>query len=328
MKQGLIGVIVPVYKVEKYIAECIESILVQTYTNLRLILVDDGTPDDAGKTCDEYAKKDTRITVIHQENAGVTRARARGVEEADDCEFITFVDGDDTLVNNGLEKMYKHMDDCTEIVMCNNYHANEANVRFYELPDGQDSIETTYFIKRNIALNGGAPWGKLFRRTLFNKKTFDIPRDIICGEDVIMNIRLAFNCNSPIKLINEPLYNYRIHPQSVFNQFRHTAEYEHLFWRKVLEAIPTERIPEFINDHINIRLTLWKMHNKKAKRPQWADTPFHIQLKSDIKEYHFTAPFFDKLLLFNTNTIIRAMIIILRTISKPFLRMSKNQLSI
>lgn len=67
----MIGVIVPVYKVEKYIIECIESILTQTYTNFRLILVDDGTPDSAGKICDEYAQKDPRITVIHQENAGV-----------------------------------------------------------------------------------------------------------------------------------------------------------------------------------------------------------------------------------------------------------------
>ena len=73
-----IAVIVPVYKAEEYIAECIESILAQTYTKFRLVLVDDGTPDGAGKICDEYAKKDTRITVIHQQNAGVTRARARG----------------------------------------------------------------------------------------------------------------------------------------------------------------------------------------------------------------------------------------------------------
>ena len=78
MTKGLIGVIVPVYKVEKYIAECIESILAQTYTNSRLIIVDDGSPDNSSKICDEYAKKDSRITVIHQENAGVTRAIARG----------------------------------------------------------------------------------------------------------------------------------------------------------------------------------------------------------------------------------------------------------
>ena len=107
MSKERIGVIVPVYKVKKYITECIESILAQTYTNFRLILVDDGTPDNAGNICDEYAKKDSRITVIHQENAGVTRARAQGVEEASDCEFITFVDSDDMLSHTALFELQK-----------------------------------------------------------------------------------------------------------------------------------------------------------------------------------------------------------------------------
>lgn len=78
MQKGLIGVIVPVYKTEKYIAECIESILAQTYTNFRLILVDDGSPDAAGTICDEYAAKDSRITVIHQKNAGGYTRKSTG----------------------------------------------------------------------------------------------------------------------------------------------------------------------------------------------------------------------------------------------------------
>ena len=117
MQKGLIGVIVPVYKVEKYIAECIDSILAQTYTNFRLILVDDGTPDNAGNICDEYAKKDSRITVIHQENKGVTRARARGVEETNDCEFITFVDSDDTIITTYLEILKNAINEDTDIVI-------------------------------------------------------------------------------------------------------------------------------------------------------------------------------------------------------------------
>ena len=123
----VIGVIVPVYKVEKYIAECIESILAQTYTKFRLILVDDGTPDNAGKICDEYAKKDSRITVIHQENAGVTRARARGVEEASDCEFITFVDSDDMLAKYALEELHGLMDAGTDIVLGTTYFTENEN---------------------------------------------------------------------------------------------------------------------------------------------------------------------------------------------------------
>ena len=112
-----ISVIVPVYKTEKYVAECIDSILAQTYTNFRLILVDDGTPDRAGAICDEYAAKDERITVIHQENAGVTRARARGVKEAEDSVWVTFVDSDDKLHPNALYEFITHTSDDVDIVL-------------------------------------------------------------------------------------------------------------------------------------------------------------------------------------------------------------------
>ena len=324
MVQGLIGVIVPVYKAEEYIAECIESILAQTYTKFRLVLVDDGTPDSAGKICDEYAKKDPRITVVHQENAGVTRARAHGVEEAKDCDFITFVDSDDTLTNDALDKMYQCMNDDTEIVMCNNYLSNGTCCKFYEIPQEQKSVETSFFIKRDIWLNGGAPWGKLFRRDLFNSKTFDIPRHVICGEDVIMNLRLAFNCKNPIRIINTPLYNYRIHPQSVFNNFKHTAEYEELFWAEVLKAIPTERIPEFISDHIGIRLLLWKNYNNKIKSPVWGGTHFQAQLISDIEKFNYQIPFFEKQLLLKKSTIARALIKFAQKASKPFIKLTKR----
>ena len=77
-----ISVIVPIYKVEKYLCKCIDSIINQTYKNLEIILVDDGSPDDCARICDEYSKKDKRINVIHKENGGVSSARNRGIEEA------------------------------------------------------------------------------------------------------------------------------------------------------------------------------------------------------------------------------------------------------
>ncbi len=126
MRKGLIGVIVPVYKTEEYIAECIESILAQTYRKFRLILVDDGSPDAAGTICDEYAAKDSRITVIHQENAGVTRARGRGVEEANDCEWITFVNTEKDVyicANN----IYNYRDNNSSIT-----HTFERDLEYYQ----------------------------------------------------------------------------------------------------------------------------------------------------------------------------------------------------
>ena len=100
----LISVIVPVYKVERYLPRCIESILRQTYTNFELILIDDGTPDRSGMICDRYAEKDARIRVIHKENGGVSTARNAGIDAAKG-EWITFVDADDWVSNDYIEAL-------------------------------------------------------------------------------------------------------------------------------------------------------------------------------------------------------------------------------
>ncbi|WP_373800110.1 glycosyltransferase, partial [Bacteroides heparinolyticus] len=89
-----ISVIVPVYKVEKYLSQCIESILVQTFTDFELLLIDDGSPDCCGEMCEEYARKDKRIRVFHQENAGLSCARNTGLVNAYG-RYVTFVDSDD-----------------------------------------------------------------------------------------------------------------------------------------------------------------------------------------------------------------------------------------
>lgn len=104
-----ISVIVPVYNVEKYIHRCVDSILAQTFTDYELILVDDGSPDNCGKICDEYAGKDSRIHVIHKENGGLSDARNAGIDWAfanSDSEWITFIDSDDWVHHKYLEALY------------------------------------------------------------------------------------------------------------------------------------------------------------------------------------------------------------------------------
>ena len=102
--QPLLSVIIPVYKVEKYLRRCLDSIVNQTYKNLEIILVDDGSPDNSGKICDEYAQNDKRIKVIHQKNKGQGAARNTGIIAANG-ELITFVDSDDWIENNTYEIM-------------------------------------------------------------------------------------------------------------------------------------------------------------------------------------------------------------------------------
>ena len=101
----LISVIIPIFKVEEYICECVESIINQTYKNLEIILVDDGSPDNCGRICDDYAEKDIRIKVIHKENGGLSDARNVGLVTAKG-EYIVFVDGDDCMPDDGIEYLY------------------------------------------------------------------------------------------------------------------------------------------------------------------------------------------------------------------------------
>lgn len=300
MKEGLIGVIVPVYKVEKYIAECIESILAQTYTNFRLILVDDGTPDIAGKICDEYAKKDTRITVIHQENAGVTRARARGVEEADDCEFITFVDGDDTIQMNAFELLFSEIVQNDVDIIISDYEPTKTiKANFISI----EAYRKFLLAESNVPL---APWGKLFKKDLFDSKTFDIPRNITIAEDIIMNIRLAFNTTKEIRFLKKEIYNYRVYQESSFHSHIRTPENEHAIHKCKISSIPIEHYEEYIESTLPIRLTrsrdLWG-YKYWVKEMKISD--FYIELLLDIKKYKYKQPLIDNIIFRYTNPIVR-----------------------
>ena len=293
-----IGVIVPVYKTEKYVAECIESILAQTYTNFRLILVDDGTPDGAGAICDEYATKDQRITVIHQENAGVTRARARGVEEAADCEWITFVDSDDSVTNKALENLLKGLYNKSNIVIID-FHKKYTNKTHISI----EEYRLCLLSEKNIS---SAPWGKLIHRTLFNKETFSIPRNIIVGEDLIMNLRLAFNTNEDIHIVENNVYNYRENPQGVMLSHTKTIESEEECHKYKISSIPQHIREKYVKATIPTRLlkfrTFWgycyNADNMKKAR-------FYHELKADIKHYNYKLPFIDRIIFNSTNIALR-----------------------
>ncbi|MBR1540013.1 MAG: glycosyltransferase [Clostridia bacterium] len=128
MEEELISIIVPVYKVEKYLDKCINSIVSQTYKNLEVILVDDGSPDSCGKMCDEWTQKDTRIKVIHKENGGLSDARNFGLDCAKG-KYIQFVDSDDYIEKDMIEFLYKNLkENNADISICSNYMVDEENV--------------------------------------------------------------------------------------------------------------------------------------------------------------------------------------------------------
>ena len=122
-----ISIIIPVYNVEKYLNKCLNSVIEQTYKNIEVILIDDGSTDNSGKICDEYAKNDIRIKIIHQQNGGVSTARNNGLEHATG-KYITFVDSDDYIEKEMIETMAKKiMKKNADIVICGVTDRDEEN---------------------------------------------------------------------------------------------------------------------------------------------------------------------------------------------------------
>lgn len=169
-----ISVIVPIYKVEKYLCRCIDSILAQTYTDFELILVDDGSPDNCGNICDEYAKKDQRIRVIHKKNGGVSSARNSALEVA--CgEYLTFCDSDDSYSPEWLSNLKDTIIQYSADVVVGNYckisesnicdKISEHEVGIYELPLMRDKIQYC-FVQIFGHKHGWEVWSRLFRASI------------------------------------------------------------------------------------------------------------------------------------------------------------------
>lgn len=179
MKEDLITIIVPVYKVEKYLNKCIESIIKQTYRNIEIILVDDGSPDNCGKICDEYALKDNRIIVIHKENGGLSDARNKGMDIAKG-EYLFFVDSDDYIEDYTIEYLYS---------LARQYEADvivgQEN-RVYEVKEGEYKKFTTLKEGKEINIYNNE---QALETMLYNSEFTNKALNKLCRKELFDNIR-------------------------------------------------------------------------------------------------------------------------------------------
>ena len=169
--EPLISVIVPVYKVEKYLKRCVDSLLVQTYENIEILLVDDGSPDACPQMCDEYAKKHDKIRVFHQENKGLSGARNTGIDNAKG-EYLAFVDSDDLWSPYFLESLYRALkENGADISQCRwEYMHGDELKEMYDPKAGQECFSGREMIS-NLYIQTGAyyvvAWNKLYKKELF-----------------------------------------------------------------------------------------------------------------------------------------------------------------
>lgn len=175
MYEPLISIIVPVYKVEKYIHRCIESVLHQTYTNWELILVDDGSPDSCGRICDEYAMYHDKIVVIHKINQGVGAARNTGLHRAEG-EWIYFLDSDDFIKEDTLEKMITFSNEGSYDIVMAGHSILKSSGKFIPCSDSWNESDDTSTIQKKILLDNlsNISCGKLYKKKLWDNFRFPV----------------------------------------------------------------------------------------------------------------------------------------------------------
>lgn len=206
MEKEKISIIIPIYNVEQYLERCIDSVLCQTYKNLEIILVDDGSPDSCGTICDTYAKKDDRIKVIHKESSGVSDARNRGLNIATG-DYIGFVDSDDYISEDMFKTLYE---------LLKTYKADISTVSFYEMFNGKvigvrnsnnleimNKEEALKELYRDDKIQSYC-WNKLFKRELFEGIRFPSGKNF---EDIAIML-LLFERSNIVVRFEKPEYYY------------------------------------------------------------------------------------------------------------------------
>lgn len=212
----LISIIVPVYNVEKYLEMCVDSIITQTYSNLEIILVDDGSTDKSGEICDVYAEKDRRIQVIHKENGGLSDARNAGLEIA--CgEYIGFVDSDDYIESDMFEQMFRQCEDKGAQMSCVRYDEVGEGADTVPQADGNVKILTSKQYLKNILIGNEDDFSNYHvMERLYHKKILEGLRFTVgkCFEDILFSTKAILNAKNCI-YINKICYHYRIREGSI-----------------------------------------------------------------------------------------------------------------
>ncbi len=216
-KKPLISIIVPIYNVEDCVKKCVDSILAQSYKNIEIILVDDGSEDRSGVICDNYAKKDKRVKAIHKKNGGLSSARNAGIEEMNG-EYVNFVDGDDALRVNCLENLYKDIirekadiSACGFVRFDENGESTQSEANFAGIASGHEAM--TLLLQKKIYPSA---WGKLYKRSIFDTLRYN--EQCKYGEDLDAIIRIL---GGDIKIIfsqEDKNYLYRTRANSIMGK--------------------------------------------------------------------------------------------------------------
>ena len=287
MDNELISIIVPVYKVEKYLEKCVKSILKQTYTNLEIILVDDGSPDKCGQLCDELAKTDDRIKVFHKENGGLSDARNYGVERANG-EYIGFVDSDDYIHECMYEELYKAIKKSgTSIAECGVTRVYKNTLRpHYEGGDYFLVLDREGYLKEyleNKRLYGSA-WCKLIHEDLAKKIKFPIGK---VYEDAFYTLELL-KIVDRYTLISGNYYYYYIRENSITTRPFSSKDMDYIEIMELISEYTLNKFPIY-KEQLLVRLTFAyiSIFNQLLEVDNYKRKSEYKILKDKLKDNYF-----------------------------------------
>lgn len=244
LKKPLISVIVPVYNVEKYVGRCLTSIINQSYTNLEIIVVNDGSTDKSLAVCEEYAAKDNRIKLISQENKGLSGARNTGLRHYTG-EYVSFVDSDDWIHRNMIEYMFNvFISHDVEMSLCGNLHVSEEMVKDERYVEKDCKIFTSNsFMELFLNETFTACWSRLFRKDVI--KGIQFPEGLNC-EDFIYMYEVVRRIKKDVGLVELPLYYYFCNrPDSIVNNSFGIRKFDQYYSAKKLFELVCEHTPQY-----------------------------------------------------------------------------------
>lgn len=304
--QHSISIIIPVYNTEKYISKCLDSILVQEYTNWEAILVNDGSTDGSGAICDRYAEADNRFKVLRQNNQGVVAARNNAIAIAKGY-YLAFVDSDDYIAPTMLKEMVANAEERgTDIVWCNSYEVNyDRRTEERITLDKDNDINIRNLLTSKLP---GYLWNKLIRKDFWDRCNIKTDKEAVICEDTYISIQLLAN-NPKVDIIGKCLYFYvkynsdaatAHHTQPITVRAEKNIENIYIYLKE--EGLLDRYYEEFCSLALRLKMEMLPFDTKKAVNIY----PFAHR---DLKKYKF--PFIISLyywLIFNSGFVGRALL--------------------
>lgn len=274
MTSPLVSIIVPVYKAEKLLPRCVESILSQSFTDWELILVNDGSPDDSGAICDQYAVQDFRIHVLHKANGGVSSARNLGLEHAIG-QYVTFIDADDYVKSSFLERMMSQAP--ADLIICgfenigsDSFQPHAESITLQGNANALNKlIDIPYYLD--------APWCKLYRRQLImdNKHHFD--HGLCLSEDTLFCYEYLSFCNI-VHVVSDGLY---VYDGLWGGDSKYVLTYDELNYASKRITGALDRLNEKFNTNIDTKYKCWHLSKLKGLFSDYQDIDiFKLYLQS------------------------------------------------